>query len=81
MQEVEILDDQWLIQPELVPDDGDVLLGGGPRAQHLRRRITRDEPQHEEGDERNPEQDRHCLEEPASGVANDVQWQYSWARD
>ena len=31
--------------------------------------------------ERNPEEDRHCLEEPASGVAKDVQCQYSWARD
>ena len=31
--------------------------------------------------ERDPEQDRHCLEKPASGVAKDVQWQYSCAGD
>ena len=76
-QEVQILHYQRLIKTELMPDYGNVFLGGGTRAEHLRRGITRDEPQHEKRDERDPEQDRHCLEKPASGIAKDVQRQYS----
>jgi hypothetical protein len=64
-----------------MPDHSDVFLRGGARAEHLRCGITRDEPQHEERDERDSKQDWRCLEKPASGIANDVQRQYSMARE
>jgi hypothetical protein len=62
-----------------MPDHSDVFLRGGARAEHLCRWITRDEPQHEERDERDPKQDRDCLEKPASGIAKDVQMRHSCA--
>ena len=63
-----VLHRQRLVEAELAVDPLDVL-GRREGAQDCRRRVARDQRDHQKDDHRDPEQHRHGQEQPAKGVA------------
>jgi hypothetical protein len=66
-EEDAVLDPDRLVEPEAGPDLGDGLVGR-PWPEHDRGRVAGDEADHEEDEQRDEEQHRHHLGEPAEHV-------------